>query len=78
MGETEINMVAGWQDPPAWTNTDAGSPPPGRGKFLIKVGGRPGIPLQVQLTAAEAGINDTNRLWHDASAANSERQEDAQ
>lgn len=78
MGEAEINMVAGWQDPPAWTNTDVESPPPGRGKFLIKVGGRPGIPVQVQLTPAEAGINDTNKLWHDASRINTQRQEDAQ
>ena len=77
MGEAEINLVAGWQDPPAWTNTDLDSPPPGRGKFLIKVGGRPGIPVQVQLTAAEAAVNDTNKLWHDASRINSKRQEDA-
>ena len=37
--------------------------PPGRGRFLIKVGVRPGIPVKVELTSAEASINDTNKLW---------------
>ena len=41
--------------------------PPGRGKFLIKVGGRPGIPVRVELTESERAINDTNKLWHDQS-----------
>ena len=35
--------------------------PPGRGKFLIKVGGRPGIPVHVALTSVEDGLNDTNK-----------------
>lgn len=40
---------------------------PGRGKFLVKVGGRPGIPVNVQLTSVELSINDTNKLWHEQS-----------
>ena len=41
------------------------------GKFLIKVGGRPGIPLHVSLTAAEQRlrVHDTSRLWRTAPAA---------
>lgn len=37
--EAEQELLTGWQDPPAW---DAASgrevDPPGRGKFLVKVG----------------------------------------
>ena len=64
----EQEQLAIWQDPPAWDPTSGReAEPPGRGKFLVKVGGRPGIPVDVQLTAAEASINDTNKLWHEAS-----------
>jgi hypothetical protein len=40
--------------------------PPGRGKFLIKTGSAPGIPITVQLTATEKAVNDTNKAWHTA------------
>ncbi len=40
--------------------------PPGRGKFLIKTGSAPGIPITVQLTATERAVNDTNKAWHSA------------
>ena len=65
----EQDLLIGWQDPPAW-DPAAGveAEPPGRGKFLVKVGGRPGIPIDVQLTDVEqAGIHDTNKLWHTTS-----------
>lgn len=70
--EAEQNMLKGWQDPPAWdpaTNKEA--EPPGRGKFLVKVGGRPGIPVNLQLTSVESGIHDTNKLWHQTSRVGS-------
>ncbi len=35
-----------WQDPPAWDSRGVDVERPGRGKFLIKVGGRPGIPFR--------------------------------
>lgn len=68
MSRAEQRLLSSWQDPPAW-DAVAGreAAPPGRGKFLIKVGGRPGIPVHVDLTRAEAGINDTNKLWHETS-----------
>ncbi len=63
----EQSMVVSWQDPPAWSSDGERSAPPGRGRFLIKVGERPGIPVRVQLTGVEAGLNDTNKLWHQQS-----------
>ena len=66
--QAEQNMLMGWQDPPAWDpSTNKEAEPPGRGKFLVKVGGRPGIPVSVQLTSVETEINDTNKLWHQTS-----------
>ena len=41
--------------------------PPGRGNFMIKIGGRPGIPFRVALTATEERLHDTNKLWHEQS-----------
>ena len=66
----EQDMLIGWQDPPAWDPViGAEAEPPGRGNFLVKVGGRPGIPVHVALTDTETrlNINDTNKLWHQAS-----------
>ena len=66
--QAEQQMLIGWQDPPAWDSMgNREVAPPGRGKFLVKVGGRPGIPVQVQLTSVETNINDTNKLWHETS-----------
>ncbi|WP_233493777.1 ATP/GTP-binding protein [Desertihabitans brevis] len=64
----EQELLIGWQDPPAWDpSTGREAEPPGRGRFLVKVGGRPGIPVRVELTDVELSINDTNRLWHERS-----------
>jgi len=65
LSAAEQELLVSWTDPPAWdvaagTETD----PPGRGKFLVKVGGRPGIPLQVSLTDTERVLSDTNQRWH--------------
>lgn len=66
--EAEQELLIGWQDPPAWDPaTGREAEPPGRGKFLVKVGGRPGIPVDVQLTQVESSISDTNKLWHEQS-----------
>jgi hypothetical protein len=64
LSQEEQDMLIGWQDPPAWDPaTGQEATPPGRGNFLIKVGGRPGIPVHVDLTSVEREINDTNKLW---------------
>jgi hypothetical protein len=40
--------------------------PPGRGKFLVKVGGQAGMPFELVLTPAERRLNDTNKKWANA------------
>ena len=68
LSRAEQELLTGWQDPPAWDpGHGAEAQPPGRGKFLVKVGGRPGIPVQVALTGVERELNDTNRIWHELS-----------
>lgn len=64
MSEAEKRLVTSWQDPPAWdATTGVITAPPGRGMFLLKVGGRPGIPVRVELTEVERALNDTNKRW---------------
>lgn len=59
----ERGLVASWSSPTSLTARR--SDPPGMGRFLIKVGTRPGIEFQVRLTHAEraADIHDTNQRW---------------
>ena len=67
LSRQEQQKLISWQDPPAWDSRGTDVEPPGRGKFLIKVGGRPGIPVQVGLTSRETGadgVNDTETKWH--------------
>jgi hypothetical protein len=62
----ERTMVTEWSSPPSWNpKTGRQADPAGLGKFLIKVGGRPGIPIRVKLTEAERDINNTNTRWTD-------------
>jgi hypothetical protein len=68
MSASEQSLLIGWQDPPAWTAGATSAAPPGRGNFLVKVGGRPGIPVHVRLTALEQALHDTNKLWHERSS----------
>ena len=63
----EQELLMSWQDPGTW-DSGPGAEPQGRGKFLIKVGGHPGIPIKVELVEAERAINDTNKLWHATTA----------
>jgi len=69
LSRAEQEMLVSWVDPPAWDDaTGEETAPPGRGNFLVKVGGRPGIPVHVALTAVEEGLNDTNKRWHEQSS----------
>lgn len=65
LSRVEQTMLEGWSSPPTF-DAKAGreSGPPGLGNFLIKVGGRPGIPVHLQLTEVEKATSDTNKLWH--------------
>jgi hypothetical protein len=62
----EAADVTSWSAPAAF-DAKAGreADPPGRGKVLLKVGSRPGIPVKVALTAAERTLNATNKRWDD-------------
>ncbi len=63
MSAAEQDLVTSWSSPPAWDTQGRQVPPPGRGNFLVKVGGRPGIPFHVELTEPELDLNDTNHRW---------------
>ena len=57
----EEDMLADWGTP---TNFDANASFKGVGKFLVKLGGLPGIPVNVQMCDLErSGFNDTNAKW---------------
>ncbi|WP_141212285.1 hypothetical protein [Enemella evansiae] len=45
--------------------TGRGTGPRGRGKFLLKLGKKPGIPFELLLTETERAVNDTNKRWAD-------------
>ncbi|MEV7432509.1 ATP/GTP-binding protein [Streptomyces griseoviridis] len=63
--EAEKRLLVDWSTPPAWDGASGrNGTPPGLGNFLIKVGSRPGIPLHVDLTAAELEVNNTNKRWN--------------
>lgn len=61
LSKAEMDTMNSWTTPPTWsTKKIRKSGHPGRGKFLIKVGKRPGIGVQLQLTASEYQYSDTN------------------
>ncbi|MER8069068.1 ATP/GTP-binding protein [Streptomyces sp. NPDC094034] len=63
--EAEKRLLVDWSTPSAWDAANGRrTEPPGLGNFLIKVGNRPGIPLHVDLTAAELKVNNTNKRWN--------------
>ncbi|MEU5993307.1 ATP/GTP-binding protein [Spirillospora sp. NPDC047418] len=64
LSSVEERMIVDWSTPPSWSSDlREDSEPPGRGRFLVKVGGRPGIPFRVELTSVERDVNDTNKRW---------------
>ena len=67
MSDAVRALLASWQSPPSWDAHPGDQAPPGRGKFLVKVGGRPGIPVEVVLTDAERALSMSSTRWADAS-----------
>lgn len=63
LSEAEAALVTGWNSPATLDSGGRRTAPPGRGRFLLKVGGRPGIPFEVHLVPGEHALNDTNRNW---------------
>lgn len=64
LSRKEKAMITDWSvegtfDP----ETGSGTIPPGRGKFLLKLGKAPGKPFQMHLASQEWEVNDTNRRW---------------
>ncbi len=53
----ERDLVSSWAAPEAWF---PGSVHPGRGKYLIKTGGRPGLPVALSLVGEEWTLYDTD------------------
>lgn len=57
MSESEQSLVAGWSSADSWRPE---ARHPGRGKYLIKTGHRPGLPVQMELTGPERRLYDTD------------------
>ncbi|MFN8183120.1 MAG: hypothetical protein U0R23_01710 [Candidatus Nanopelagicales bacterium] len=57
LSHREIALVSSWASAQSWR---AGQRHPGRGKYLIKTGHRPGLPVAMQLTQAEELLYDTD------------------
>ncbi|WP_226363141.1 helicase HerA domain-containing protein [Pseudonocardia sp. ICBG1142] len=61
LSDAETAMVHGWAAPPTWV---PGQLHPGRGKYLIKSGGRTGLPIHLSLTSDELDLYHTEHTWH--------------
>lgn len=70
MSDQEESLITSWSVPgrvnPETQETD---PPPGRGKFMLKVGKSVGTPFRVTLTGPELAAHDTNANWRDTFAS---------
>ncbi|WP_329431012.1 ATP-binding protein (plasmid) [Streptosporangium sp. NBC_01495] len=58
--DSEMGLVASWASPTATGLDGTAQRHPGRGKYLIKIGHRSGVPARLQLTATEARLYDTD------------------
>jgi hypothetical protein len=64
ISDAEAGLATSWTTPPAWNSaTSAPGDPPGRGNFLIKVGGRAGLPVHLDLAPAEVDWHNTAKRW---------------
>lgn len=69
MTSKEKSMITDWSAE-AMINPDTGTAaePPGLGKFLLKIGKKPGVPFRTVMTSVEmdSGVGDTNKAWRKA------------
>lgn len=72
LSDAEVALVASWASAERW---GAQSRHPGRGKYLIKTGHRPGLPLDMRLTPVESALYDTDPAVQRRRTARSERGE---
>jgi hypothetical protein len=65
--DEEVRLVAGFNAAGSWGSTPATSgeqaPPPGAGKVLFKVDGRPGVPVQMVRTRAQQTLHVTDQRF---------------
>ncbi|MEX5258388.1 ATP/GTP-binding protein [Kocuria arenosa] len=67
--DEELNEWLADEENAAWYFDDrTTTPPPGQGKFFIKVGSRAGIPFSMEFTPTErrSQVHDTEKKWHEA------------
>lgn len=57
LSEAEVELVASWASADSWR---ASARHPGRGRYLIKTGHRPGLPVALQLTPTEMHLYNTD------------------
>lgn len=62
LSQAERREVLSWAAPPSWAGDGQGAVV-GRGNFLIKVGGRPGIPVHLEPTDTEKRLGNTDARW---------------
>jgi len=67
LSRAERDLLTSWSSPEDWGGD--GTEQPGLGKFLLKVGSRPGVPFRVRRTATEATWRDTSHRWNAATRA---------
>lgn len=63
LSKAEIEKITSWSAPESWSHSGQKGEPPGLGNVLLKVGGRPGLPVRVILTEQEKEIYNTNTRW---------------
>jgi hypothetical protein len=63
MTRAERQRIVSWSDSKKITSRGGTQAPYGRGKFLIKLGQGPGIPVETRLTSVEDRVADTNQRW---------------
>lgn len=72
LSRREVDLLTDWaQAGEPNPDTHEVDVPRGRGKFLLKVGKKPGIPFRVDLMPVEreTAVHDTNTAWADTAAA---------
>ncbi len=57
LSAAEKQLVASWSSPESWA---PGARHPGRGKYLIKIGQRTGIPVELEFVGDEPALYDTD------------------
>jgi hypothetical protein len=63
LNSAERAEIASWSLGEHHDRTSGRAVPASRGRFLLKTGARPGIPLRVHVPPVAAALNDTDHRW---------------